>query len=98
MGWGDDAEMLPKLREIIERVKELSGDIVLVEPRYWENTVFEYHAQDQEWETHIYCTPQQCINISIDKHGARIIISPTMELDIKKQDKQPRSNTSVIIS
>lgn len=88
--------MLPSLRDIIRRIKEMSGDTILVETRYWNNTVFEYHAQDNGWETHIYCTPSQCLQVTITEDGAQITISPTMELTITRQ--QRKTNTTVIIS
>lgn len=88
--------MLPSLREIIRRIKEICGDTILVETRYWNNTVFEYHAQEEGWETHIYCTPSQCLQVTITEKGAEINISPTMQLTITRQ--QQKNNTTVIIS
>jgi len=88
---------LPRIAEILERIRRVTNDTILLSTRYWTDTVLEYHACDDDWETHVFCTRSQCMEITITRDTVKIVVSPAMELEIKKQEK-PRSNTQVIIS
>lgn len=88
---------LPRITEILERIRRITSDTLLLSTRYWTDTVLEYHADGDGWETHIFCTRSQCMEITITRDTVKIVVSPAMELEIKKQDKTD-GNTQVIIS
>jgi len=87
---------LPRIAEILERVRRVTGDTILVSTRYWTDTVLEYHAGEDGWETHIFCTKIQCMEITIKGDSVKIAVSPAMELEITQDHGRARS--TVIIS